>query len=60
VAVGAFLGNQLTFGGIARVIEQVLDRMPRSKPAGIADILAADGEARSLAMEEIHKVQRAA
>jgi len=60
VAVAAFLGNQLSFGGIAQVIEQVLDRMPRSKPGSIADILAADAEARSLAMEEIHKAQRAA
>jgi 1-deoxy-D-xylulose-5-phosphate reductoisomerase len=60
VAVAAFLGNQLSFGGIAQVIERVLDRMPRSKPGSVADILAADAEARSLAMEEIHKVQRAA
>jgi 1-deoxy-D-xylulose-5-phosphate reductoisomerase len=60
VAVAAFLGNQLSFGGIAQVIEQVLERMPRSNPGSIADILAADAEARNLATEEIHKLQRAA
>jgi 1-deoxy-D-xylulose-5-phosphate reductoisomerase len=60
VAIAAFLAGELTFGGIAQVIEKVLDRMTRSKPGSIADILAADAEARSLAMEEIHKVRRAA
>jgi len=60
VAVAAFLGKQLDFGGIARVIERVLDRMPRSKPASIADILAADAEARRLASEEIRNLERAA
>jgi 1-deoxy-D-xylulose-5-phosphate reductoisomerase len=60
VAVAAFLAGQMNFAGIAQVIEQVLDRMPRSKPGSIADILAADGEARRLAMEEIQKSDRAA
>ncbi len=60
VAVAAFLAHQLSFGGISQVIEQVLDRFPRSKPASIADILAADAEARKLAAEEIGKLGRAA
>jgi 1-deoxy-D-xylulose-5-phosphate reductoisomerase len=60
VAVAAFLNHQLDFGGIARVIERVLERMPRSRPASIADILAADAEARRLASEEIRKLDRAA
>jgi 1-deoxy-D-xylulose-5-phosphate reductoisomerase len=60
IAVAAFLARQLSFGGIAHVIEQVLARMPRSQPRSIADILGADAEARRLAGEEISKLQRAA
>ena len=60
IAVAAFLARQLSFGGIAQVIEQVLARMPRSQPRSIADILGADAEARRLAGEEISKLQRAA
>ena len=60
IAVAAFLARQLSFGGIAQVIEQVLSRMPRSQPRSIADILGADAEARRLAGEEISKLQRAA
>ena len=60
VAVAAFLDRRMNFGGISRVIEAVLSRMTRSKPASIEDILAADLEARRLAMEEIGKLERAA
>jgi 1-deoxy-D-xylulose-5-phosphate reductoisomerase len=55
VAVAAFLDGRLRFLGIAAVIEQVLGRMPRSKLAGIEDVLAADAEARRLAREEIEQ-----
>ncbi|HET9402760.1 MAG TPA: 1-deoxy-D-xylulose-5-phosphate reductoisomerase [Candidatus Acidoferrales bacterium] len=60
VAVAAFLERRMAFGGIPQVIESVLSRMPRSKPATIQDVLAADGEARRLAHEEIGKLQKAA
>ncbi len=60
VAVAAFLDRRMNFGGISRVIETVLSRMTRSKPASIEDILAADLEARRLATEEIGKLERAA
>jgi 1-deoxy-D-xylulose-5-phosphate reductoisomerase len=60
VAVAAFLDRRMNFGGISRVIEAVLSRMTRSKPASIEDILAADLEARRLATEEIGKLARAA
>jgi 1-deoxy-D-xylulose-5-phosphate reductoisomerase len=60
VAVAAFLAGRLEFGGIARVIERVLERMPRSRPASVADILAADLEARRLATEEVRNLDRAA
>ena len=55
VAVAAFLERRLAFPGIARVIERVLEKMPRAPFAAIEDVLAADAEARRLAREEIAK-----
>jgi len=55
VAVAAFLDRRLLFPGIARVIERVLERTPRTRLARIEDVLAADAEARRLAGEEITK-----
>jgi 1-deoxy-D-xylulose-5-phosphate reductoisomerase len=52
VAVAAFLDRRLGFGEIARVIERVLERMPRVALGRIDDVLEADGEARRLAREE--------
>jgi 1-deoxy-D-xylulose-5-phosphate reductoisomerase len=54
VAVEAFLGRRLPFGGIARVIERVLDRMPKVALSSIDDVLAADAEARRLARQEVN------
>jgi 1-deoxy-D-xylulose-5-phosphate reductoisomerase len=56
VVVEAFLERQLPFGGIAQVIERVLDRMPKVALGSIDDVLAADAEARRLAREEIEAV----
>jgi 1-deoxy-D-xylulose-5-phosphate reductoisomerase len=53
VAVAAFLEGRLPFGGIPGVIERVLERMPRNATKSMEDILAADGEARRLAQEEV-------
>ncbi len=53
VAVAAFLDRQIGFTDIAPVIEGVLQRMPRVKPASIQDVLLADREARRLANEEV-------
>jgi 1-deoxy-D-xylulose-5-phosphate reductoisomerase len=55
VAVAAFLDRRMPFSGIARVIERVLERMPRVKPRAIEDIAVADGEARCLAREEVER-----
>ncbi len=60
VAVAAFLERRLAFPGIARVIERVLERMPRPKLATIGEVLAADAEARRLAREEVEKLGVAA
>jgi 1-deoxy-D-xylulose-5-phosphate reductoisomerase len=53
VAVAAFLEGRLAFPGIAQIIEQVLERMPKLRLDTMDDVLAADAEARRLAREEI-------
>ncbi len=53
VAVAAFLERRLPFGGIAEVIESVLERMPSVQLRTVDDVLTADLEARRLASEEI-------
>jgi 1-deoxy-D-xylulose-5-phosphate reductoisomerase len=53
VAVAAFLERRLAFPGIAQVIEQVLETMPRIRLETIDDVLAADAEARRLARNEV-------
>jgi 1-deoxy-D-xylulose-5-phosphate reductoisomerase len=49
IAVTAFLERRLPFLGIAAVIEQVLEKMPCAAMTSVADVLAADAEARRLA-----------
>lgn len=56
VAVEAFLERRIPFMGIAEVIERVLDRTPRIKPATISDVLAADSAARRMAREEVERM----
>jgi 1-deoxy-D-xylulose-5-phosphate reductoisomerase len=53
VAVAAFLERRLPFPGIAQVIEQVLERMPKFKLGAIEDVFAADAQARRLAHDEV-------
>jgi len=55
VAVAAFLDHRLPFLAIAAVIERVLEKMPRTSMHSIADVLAADVEARRLAHVEIER-----
>lgn len=49
VAVEAFLDRRIPFMGIPRTIEKVLAATPESHPATIAEVLAADREARQTA-----------
>jgi 1-deoxy-D-xylulose-5-phosphate reductoisomerase len=49
VAVQAFLEGRIPFTGIPRTIERVLASMPEAHPATIAEVLAADREARDMA-----------
>ena len=53
IAVEAFLDRRIPFSGIAEVIERVLTRTPKIKIASIADVLAADSEARRMARKGI-------
>jgi 1-deoxy-D-xylulose-5-phosphate reductoisomerase len=55
IAVEAFLERRLSFAGIAEVIERVLNRMPKIKMSAIADVLAADSDARRIAREEVER-----
>jgi 1-deoxy-D-xylulose-5-phosphate reductoisomerase len=56
VAVAAFLERRLPFLGIAEVIERVLARTPRTRFEKMADVLAADLEARRVAKEEVERI----
>jgi 1-deoxy-D-xylulose-5-phosphate reductoisomerase len=49
VAVEAFLERRIPFTGIPRTIEKVLALTPEAHPATIAEVLAADREARRMA-----------
>jgi 1-deoxy-D-xylulose-5-phosphate reductoisomerase len=53
VAVAAFLKGKIPFLGIPRTIEEVLAKMPASQPASIAEVLAADKQARELAQNAV-------
>lgn len=53
VAVAAFLDHRLPFLGIPEVVERVLSQTPRTRFTSIADVLAADAEARRLAHEAV-------
>ncbi len=56
VAVAAFLERRLPFPAIAGVIERVLERTPRVRFSSMADVLAADAEARRMAGEETERL----
>ncbi|MGH8159939.1 MAG: 1-deoxy-D-xylulose-5-phosphate reductoisomerase [Rhodanobacter sp.] len=57
VAVAAFLGGQIRFTAIARIVEQTLQRLPPLEPqASLGDILAADEQARATAQQFIRQL----
>ncbi|HLY97670.1 MAG TPA: 1-deoxy-D-xylulose-5-phosphate reductoisomerase [Candidatus Angelobacter sp.] len=59
VAVAAFLGEEIGFGDIARVIEQTLRETPVRHPESIEEVLAADHEARERARQMLpHQLAR--
>jgi 1-deoxy-D-xylulose-5-phosphate reductoisomerase len=56
VAVAAFLERQISFLGIAEVVEAVLSRTARVRIEKMDDVLAADAEARRVAKEEVSRL----
>ena len=53
IAVAAFLEGTISFLGIPRTIERVLELTPAHVPASISEVLAADRAARTAAQEVI-------
>ena len=51
VAVGAFLAGQVSFGGIARVVDGTLEDVPPEPVGHFSDLWRADGAARERARE---------
>jgi 1-deoxy-D-xylulose-5-phosphate reductoisomerase len=51
VAVAAFLERRLSFGGIARVVDEALTAVPARVPRSVDDVLDADAEARRTAAD---------
>lgn len=51
VAVDAFVGNRLSFTAIAKVVEETMSKLSTLPGDNLAEILAADNEARALASE---------
>ena len=55
-AVAAFLREQIPFGCISEIIEETLERSPRTEIACIGDVHAADAAAREIAAEIIGRL----
>jgi 1-deoxy-D-xylulose-5-phosphate reductoisomerase len=58
VAVAAFLGGQIGFSEIPRIIEDVLAATSSGKLGSIPEVLEKDAEARLLAGERVRKIDR--
>jgi 1-deoxy-D-xylulose-5-phosphate reductoisomerase len=57
VAVDGFLNGRLRWVDIANVIEQAMSHFRASEPRDVADVLAADAEARALAREAVNRLE---
>ena len=55
-AVGAFLREQIPFGRIPEIIDHALQTVPRTEIGSIADVYAADAEARRVAETMIRRL----
>jgi len=56
VAVAAFLGGQLPFLAIAEVVDKTLQHLAHTEPRDLADVLAADAQARQIATDFAAKI----
>jgi 1-deoxy-D-xylulose-5-phosphate reductoisomerase len=59
IAVAAFFAERIPFLAIPNVVEQTLAALPNHEPAGLAEVLAIDAEARRVAQTKIesHKAK---
>jgi len=55
VAVAEFLAGKLSFRGIARLNDQILQSLPAGPEGSLADVIGADAEARHLAARLIRE-----
>lgn len=58
IAVEAFLERRISFPGIARTIEVVLQATPENHPGTIREVLACDRQAREMAREVLARAGR--
>jgi 1-deoxy-D-xylulose-5-phosphate reductoisomerase len=58
VAVAAFLDNKISFLAIPRIIGAVLDALPVETVGNLDDVLGADANARRVAQQQIHGLNR--
>ncbi len=56
VAVEAFLGKQISFPGIAEVVEETLERVPSREARSIGEVLEIDRESRTQAREVVRRI----
>jgi 1-deoxy-D-xylulose-5-phosphate reductoisomerase len=53
IAVSAFLKEEISFPGIARVVRETLERVPVSAPQSIGEVLEVDRKSREVARQVI-------
>jgi 1-deoxy-D-xylulose-5-phosphate reductoisomerase len=58
VAVDAFLAGRISWPGIAEVCKSTLDRHDAVVPSSVAEVVAADAQARQIAAEQLSYIQR--
>jgi len=56
VAVAAFLAGRLPFLAIAEVVDKTLQRLPHTDPSELAEVLAADAQARKIVQELVAQI----
>ena len=60
VAVEAFLGEGISFPGIAEVVEETLERVPSREARSIGEVLEIDRESRTTARDVVRRITQSA
>ena len=58
IAVEAFLQEEISFPGIAAVVEDTLNAVPKREPATVAEVLETDRESREAARQMVQRRSR--